>query len=178
MLKYYLNVEQQRIGQYNGVSDSVLSTTLYVPNKYIELNEEQIARIGKGSITYIITGVEIPKTLNQLKSEKLAELQSNYDTKISQGYYDATLEVTLRCDDYAVSKFHKLSTQADGSSKNNLPYWDISDVKHTATKQAVKGLLNRLGDYILELEEALNDKKTAIALAQNETELNNVNITF
>lgn len=148
--------------------------------RYIELSQEQETRYNERptDLNYILNGVDITASLDYKKQVKLKDLQTNYDNKISQGYSDATEGVTLRCDEYALTKFHKLSTQLDGTSKNTIPYWDILDIKHTGTKQEVKSLINRLGDYILELQEALNDKKTSIALAQNETELNNVNITF
>ena len=149
-------------------------------NSYASLTAEQLERynINSNDISYIFTGIVPVKSLGQLKSEKLSELETNYKNKIDLGYFDSVLNVTLRCDDYALGKFHRLSTQADGTSKNNLPYWDINDIKQTGTKQAVKSLLNRLGDYALDLEESLNDKKTLIAIAENETTLNDINLEF
>lgn len=176
-MKYYLNRLTGKIGQYNGVSDSVLSTTLNVPNKYIELNEEQIARIGNGSITYIITGAEIPKTLEQLKSEKLAELETNYKTALSAGY-----------------EYNSNTFNLDDNTKQNISDWiaflvlepNLNEFKITDNsfnqvsmdKSQFVAFGAGFGIALSTIKAKYANCRNLISLAQNETELNNVNITF
>ena len=90
-MKWYLNTITSKIGQYNGVSGE----------HYIELTAEQVERYNNwvsnigGSIpnNWVLTGEGIDynsilteKQLREAKSSKLSELQTNYKSKLDEGY--------------------------------------------------------------------------------------------
>lgn len=88
------------------------------------------------------------------------------------------MSVTLRCDDYAVTKFHRLDNTTKNTGKSTLWYFDKDGVKHTGTKQAVSALMVRYNDYVYDLEEVYNDYQVSIATASTVEEVESLTFTF
>lgn len=126
----------------------------------------------------VIRYVKLEDPLVKAKRIATDDLELAYKNKIDLGYTDPTLSVTLRCDDQAVTKFHRLDNTTKNTNKSTLWYFDINGLKHTGTKQEVSGLMVRYNDYMYDLEEVYNDYQVDIASAETVEAVETLTFTF
>lgn len=145
-------------------------------------DEAQIALYDSGE--YVLNGNTIEakvKTLEQLKAEKLAELNTNYQTALTftHTFTDNTV-LTLTLTDAVQTELNKrgVSLSVNTDENKTFVYYDNNYQKITRNASDSNGYLEAVADYLEDLREKRTDKTIAINAAQNETELNNVDITF
>lgn len=75
-----------------------------------------------------------------------------YAGKLAEAYYDSTLEITLKCSEYAQTKFTSQFTLLQGALSagqvtlaSTVSIWDASNQEHVLTVQAFFGLILRYG---------------------------------
>ena len=145
--------------------------------RYIELTSEQITRYNENpnDLKYIFEGIVTPKSLERLKSEKLGTLQSNYDNALSLGY-----------------TYNNWVFNLDENTKENIGDWtsflvlepnlnefritDSSSVQRVMTKEQFTTFGVGFGVKLSALKSNFADKRNQINLAENETQLNEINL--
>ena len=147
--------------------------------RYIELTSKQITRYNKNpnDINYILTGVKTPKDLETLKSEKLATLKSNYDTKIGLGYtyndWDFNLDENTKLNISDWTSFLVLYPDL-----NEFKITDSNLVQRTMTQEEFRTFGVGFGVTLSTLKGNFSNKRNLITLAESEEDLNNIDLTL
>lgn len=175
----YLNVATGKIGHYNSVSEYVESTTLNVDSKYIKLSEEQQERaLNSKDVSYIVTGVETPKTLNELKAEKLKSLSENYDAKINTGYTYNNWGYPIS--ENTIKNIVEQETLIKIAERNNISIdsFQLTDgigIDRTFTLEQYNEFALGYGTLTAQVKKAFATIRNSINNSENETELNGIN---
>ena len=160
-------------------------------NSYGVLTETQITRYNENQndLKYIIEGVETPqpiKTLKQLKADKLQELDTAYKNNIDSGFtfvLNENEKIIIKKADSDIDLFNK---QLSGyrlledlqQTPSSVSFLDINgkviELNYNTYKQM-------LGAYFVHNQTLYFAYKTyagQISIAENETQLNDINFIF
>jgi hypothetical protein len=102
------------------------------------------------------------EVLESAKMLKLAQLQTDSNVLIQQGYFDAITGLTLFLDASAVDDYSKLKAVIQDYSDNDKVEIGTTTGWHEMTKKQVYELLQRYGKY--SLENTIKFKKLALAI--------------
>ena len=163
---------------YNSVSE--------IPNNsYAVLTAEQVQRYESGLYnqiaTYVIDGIVPIKSLEQLKAEKLNQLNTNYAVEIAKGFtYN---ETTIAKEEKDIDLFNK---QLNGvrslidinQSPESVGLLDINSNYVTLSLSDYQLLMANYFIHNQNLYFSLGSKQAQINGALNETQLNEINIEF
>ena len=161
--------------------------------RYIELTAEQVERYNNwvsnigGSIpnNWVLTGEGIDynsilteKQLREAKSSKLSELQANYQSKLDEGYSYGGF--TFNLDENTkgnIGDWISLNTISGGTITDYYITDNSNNQRHfTAPQFAEFGV--GFGSVYATLKSAFSNKRNAINNATNQSELDEVVITF
>lgn len=147
--------------------------------RYIELSQEQVTRYNERptDLNYILNGIDVTASLDYKKQAKLKELESNYKTALSAGY-----------------EYNNNTFNLDDNTKQNISDWiaflvlepNLNEFKITDNsfnqvsmdKSQFVAFGAGFGIALSTIKAKYANCRNLISLAQNEAELNNVNIKF
>lgn len=147
--------------------------------RYIQLSQEQEARYNERptDLNYILNGIDITVSLDYKKQVKLKDLQSNYEQALNQGYV-----------------YNNWNFELNENTKQNISDWtsflvlepnlnefkitDSSFMQRTMTKEQFTAFGVGFGSVYATLKSAFSNKRNAINNATNQSELDEVVITF
>lgn len=147
--------------------------------RYIELTPEQVTRYNERptDLNYILNNIDITASLDYKKQAKLKELQSNYDTALSQGY-----------------TYNNWNFELNENTKQNISDWtsflvlepnlnefkitDSSFTQRTMTKEQFTAFGVGFGIALSTLKSNFANKRNQITLAEDESTLNSISTTF
>ena len=150
--------------------------------RYIELDNNQIERYNENpnDISYIITGIATPKSLDTLKGEKRA-LLSNYINNLKEtGFTDNITNITLSGEQNSYTRIEMLSQRlnvkanAGALEGHTQMFTDINGSIQQLDGLACLQLLDRYADWYEGLYFSEMSYNNLINSAVNETELNNI----
>lgn len=182
MLGFFKNREGYiTIGDYEVLPSEIEYTDLDIPlNSYGKLSAEQVLRYNEkpNDLRYIFEAYVpevFPPTLEELKSEKLSTLQSNYDTKIRLGYtyngWDFNLDENTKLNISDWTSFLVLYPDL-----NEFKITDSDLFQRTMTQEEFKTFGVGFGVTLSTLKGNYSNKRNLITLAESEEDLNNINI--
>ena len=180
-MKWYYNTTTGKFGQYNGVSGE----------HYLELNQEQIDRKNQWAldlpinIEWVLTGEGIDynfvlteKQLREAKSSKLSELQTNYQSKLDEGYIYNSF--TFNLDENTkgnIGDWISLNT-ISGGTITDYYITDSSNNQRQFTAQQFAEFGVGFGTVYATLKSTFSNKRNAINNSTTIEELDEVSITF
>jgi len=121
------------------------------------------------------------KTLDDLKLEKLAELNANYNDALTFTHTFSDNEVlTLTLTEEVQKELNKrgISLSVNTDANKTFVFYDNNYQKIVRNASDSSEYLEAVADHLESLREQKTDKTIAINIAQDETALNNVDITF
>lgn len=121
------------------------------------------------------------KSLSELKQEKLSELNTNYNNALTFTHTFSDNQVlTLTLTEQVQIELNKrgVSLSVNTDASKTFVFYDNNYQKITRNVSDSNEYLEAVADYLEDLREKKTDKTIAINVAQDETALNNVDITF
>lgn len=183
-MNYYYNIKDGFIGEFNGISGTIGTTeTIDFPDvDNIVLDNTQIERYKENpnDISYILTGIATPKSLDTLKGEKRGLLNSYIYGLKETGFTDNITNITLSGIPTTYDKLtmltNRLNVKAnagnlEGHSQN---FTDINGDIQLLDGLLCLQLLDRYADWFEGLYFSEMQYNALINAAQNETELNEI----